>query len=47
MTDGVARATCNGQVRDAALKITVPVAIAIEADKGAIAYRRLRIKHLL
>ena len=46
MQDGVARCTCNGEVLDAALKITEPGALAIEVDKGAIAYRRLRIKPL-
>jgi len=44
--DGLARCTCNGEVLEAALKITEPGVIAIEADKGAIAYRRLRIKTL-
>ena len=44
--DGVARCTCNGELLVDALKITDPGAIAIEADKGAIAYRRLRIKPL-
>ncbi len=44
--DNVARCTCNGELLVEALKITEPGAIAIEADKGAIAYRRLRIKRL-
>ncbi|HEY4247804.1 MAG TPA: DUF1080 domain-containing protein [Lacunisphaera sp.] len=44
--DGMARCTCNGELLVEALKITEPGAIAIEADKGAIAYRRLRIKPL-
>lgn len=44
--DGVAGCTCNGELLVEALKITEPGAIAIEADKGAIAYRRLRIKPL-
>lgn len=44
--DGVARCTCNGELLEAALKITEPGAIALEVDKGAIAYRRVRIKPL-
>ncbi|HWA26423.1 MAG TPA: DUF1080 domain-containing protein [Lacunisphaera sp.] len=44
--DGIARCTCNGEVLETALKITEPGALAIEADRGAIAYRRLRIKPL-
>ncbi len=46
VTDGLARCTCNGELLEAALKITEPGAIALEADKGAIAYRRIQIKHL-
>ncbi len=44
--DGVARCTCNGEVLEAALKITEPGAIALEVDKQAIAYRRIRIRLL-
>jgi Domain of Unknown Function (DUF1080) len=44
--DGVARCLCNGEVLNAALKITEPGALAFEADKGAIDYRRIRIKVL-
>ena len=44
--DGVARCTCNGEVLDPALKIPALGAIGLEADKGAIEYRRIRIKRL-
>ncbi len=44
--NGVARCTCNGELLDAALKITEPGLIGIEVDKNPIAYRRLRIQHL-
>src|SRR5260221_5922343 len=37
VTDGVARCTCNGELLEAALKIAEPGALALEADKGAIA----------
>jgi Domain of Unknown Function (DUF1080) len=42
--DGVARCTCNGEVLEAALKIAEPGQIGFESDKGAIDYRRIRIK---
>ncbi len=44
--DGVARATCNGELLTTTLKITDPGPLALEADKGAISYRRIRIKML-
>jgi hypothetical protein len=44
--DGVGRCICNGELLDPALKLSLPAAIALEADKGAIEYRRVRIKPL-
>jgi Domain of Unknown Function (DUF1080) len=44
--DGVARCLCNGEVLNAALKITEPGPLGFESDKGAIAYRRIQIKVL-
>ncbi|HVS54159.1 MAG TPA: DUF1080 domain-containing protein [Opitutaceae bacterium] len=44
--DGVARCTCNGELLEAALKIPEPGEIGLEADKGAIAYRRIEFKPL-
>ena len=46
VTNGVALCTCNGEVLEAALKITEPGAIALEVDKNAISYRRIRIRPL-
>ena len=44
--DGVARATCNGELLTDALKIAEPGQLGFEADKGAISYRHIRIKTL-
>jgi len=44
--NGVARATCNGELLTDALKITDPGQLGFEADKGAISYRHLRFKTL-
>ena len=46
VTDNVASCTCNGELLEPALKITEPGPLAIEADRNAIAYRRLRLKPL-
>jgi hypothetical protein len=42
--NGVARCTCNGEVLEEALKIPALGQIGLEADKGGIEYRRMRIK---
>ena len=42
--DGIARATCNGELLTDSLKITEPGQLGFESDKGAIAYRHIRIK---
>lgn len=44
VTAGVARCTCNGELLEAALKITEPGQLGFEVDKNAIEYRRVRIK---
>lgn len=44
--DGIARATCNGELLTDSLKIAVPGQLGFESDKGAIAYRHIRIKPL-
>ena len=44
--DGIARCTCNGELLEPALKIPEPGQLGLEADKGAIEYRRIRIKAL-
>jgi hypothetical protein len=42
--DGVAHCTCNGEVLEEAMKVPDLGQIALEADKGGIEYRRMRIK---
>ncbi len=44
--DGVAHCTCNGEVLEAALKLPPTGPIGLEADRGQMEYRRLRIKEL-
>ncbi len=44
--DGVARATCNGELLTDSLKIVEPGQLGFESDKGAISYRSLRFKTL-
>ena len=43
---GVAHATCNGEVLEAALKLPETGPIGLEGDRGQMEYRRLRIKTL-
>jgi hypothetical protein len=42
--DGVARCTCNGEVLEEALKLPESGPIGLEADRGQMEYRRIRIK---
>jgi lysophospholipase L1-like esterase len=44
--DGVARAECNGEVLEAALKLPETGPIGLEGDRGQMEYRRLQIKTL-
>jgi hypothetical protein len=44
--DGVARCTCNGEVLEAALKLPPTGPIGLEADRGQMEYRRIRIREL-
>ena len=44
--DGVAHCTCNGEVLEAALKVPATGPIGLEADRGLMEYRRIRIKEL-
>jgi len=44
--DGVAHCTCNGEVLEAALKVPETGPIGLEADRGLMEYRRIRIKEL-
>jgi len=44
--NGVARATCNGEVLEGELKVPASGPIGLEGDRGQMEYRRIRIKHL-
>ena len=43
---GVAQASCNGELLEAALALPGSGPIGVEGDRGQIEYRRIRIKHL-
>jgi lysophospholipase L1-like esterase len=43
---GVARATCNGELLEAALALPASGPIGLEGDRGQMEYRRIRIKLL-
>lgn len=43
---GVAHATCNGEVLEAALKLPATGPVGLEGDRGQMEYRRLRMKTL-
>lgn len=43
---GVARATCNGELLEAELKLPPTGPIGVEGDRGQMEYRRIRIKTL-
>ncbi len=44
--NGVARATCNGEVLEGELKVPASGPIGLEGDRGQMEYRRIRIKRL-
>lgn len=44
--DGVARATCNGEVLEEAMKLPATGPIGVEGDKGQMEYRRIRLMEL-
>jgi lysophospholipase L1-like esterase len=44
--DGVARATCNGELIEAEMKVPATGPIGLEGDRGQMEYRRIRIKTL-
>ena len=46
MKGGVAHATCNGEVLEAALKLPATGPIGLEGDRGQMEYRHLRVKTL-
>jgi len=42
--DGVAQATCNGEILETAMKVPATGPIGLEGDRGQMEYRRIRIK---
>jgi len=46
VTNGVAHCTCNGEVLEAAMKVPETGPIGLEADRGQMEYRRIRLKEL-
>lgn len=46
VTNSVAYCTCNGEVLEAALKVPETGPIGLEADRGQMEYRRIRLKEL-
>jgi hypothetical protein len=44
--DNVAHCTCNGEVLEAALKLPETGPIGLEADRGQMEYRRIRVQEL-
>ena len=44
VTDGVAHCICNGEVLEEALKVPATGSIGLEADRGKMEYRRIRLK---
>jgi lysophospholipase L1-like esterase len=47
VTGGVARATCNGELIEEAMKVPATGPIGVEGDRGQMEYRRIRIKRAL
>lgn len=43
---GEARATCNGEVLEAAMKLPATGPIGLEGDRGQMEYRRIRVREL-
>ena len=46
VTNGVASCTCNGEVLEAAMKLPATGPIGIEADRGQMEYRRIRLNEM-
>jgi hypothetical protein len=46
VSDGVARATCNGEVLEESLKLPASGPIGLEGDRGQMEYRRIRVREL-
>jgi hypothetical protein len=46
VSNGMAHCTCNGEVLEEALKVPATGPIGLEADRGQMEYRRIRLKEL-
>lgn len=46
VTNGIAHGTCNGEVLEAVLKVPPTGPIGLEADRGQMEYRRIRLREL-
>jgi len=46
VSNNVAHCTCNGEMLEEALKLPATGPIGLEADRGTMEYRRIRIKEL-
>ncbi len=46
VTGGTARATCNGEVLEAAMALPATGPVGLEGDRGQMEYRRIRLKKL-
>jgi hypothetical protein len=44
--DGTAKCTCNGELLEAAMKVPATGPIGLEADRGQMEYRKIRLKEL-
>jgi hypothetical protein len=44
--DGIARCTCNGELLTDTMKVPATGAIGLEADRGLMEYRRIRIQEM-
>jgi lysophospholipase L1-like esterase len=44
VSNGIARATCNGEVLEEAMKVPAAGPIGLEGDRGQMEYRRIRVK---
>jgi hypothetical protein len=44
--DGVARCTCNGELLTDTMKVPATGPVGLEADRGQMEYRRIRIKEM-
>jgi hypothetical protein len=44
--NGVAHCTCNGEILENAMKVPATGGIGLEADRGQMEYRNLRLKEM-